>query len=257
MSYFNFRASEVSRGNNLSIAERASYISGRTLRDCYSERTFETLRDDVQHIEVYGPADMPAEYHDLQSLCDALNKAERRRDAQTAREIRGALPKELDLEENIRIARQFALANFVRNGLCVAAAFHEGRNPENLKHNNPHVHLLVSTRTVDFNGFNPKKAREFNQKRYLYTWREQFANAINVGYERNGLDIRVDHRSYRERGIIRIPRNYLSQADWKREQQGIRTPAGDVNREIQKRNEEIERIHNHELEYTPSVEHDR
>lgn len=66
--------------------------------------------------------------------------------------------------------------------------------------------------------------------------RESMARIQNEGYERNGFDIRVDHRSFRAQGIEREPKHRLRYNDYMREKAGERTRAGDYNREVEERN---------------------
>ena len=81
--------------------------------------------------------------------------------------------------------------NFIRQGLCAVAAIHQGRNVEDPSRDNPHVHIIVPTRTVGPEGFNKKKDREHDKRKYVKIWRKEWASAQNRAYERNGLDIRV------------------------------------------------------------------
>ena len=129
--------------------------------------------------------------------------------------------------------------NFIRQGLCAVAAIHQGKNVENPSRDNPHVHIIVPTRTVEAEGFSKKKDREHDKREYIKIWREEWASAQNRAYERNRLDIRVSHESLEAQGERdREPTPHLSRIDWQREQRGERTPAGDRKREIEERNRE-------------------
>lgn len=197
------------------------------------------------------------EYGDLQTLCNEIDRSEKRYDARTAKEFIGALPNELPVDEIIKIVVEFVKENFIKQGLAVMAAIHKGHNAEDMSRNNPHVHILVTTRTLNANGFNPKKLRELNQKKNVELWRKHWARLQNREYERNGLDIRVSHESLEVQGQKRIPTPHLSVADWQREISGQRTPAGDRKREILKKNrqaelEKTQLIHEREHSYSRS-----
>ena len=113
-------------------------------------------------------------------------------------------------------------------------------------------------RTVEREGFNKKKNRDFNNKKYLLLWRQCWAEVQNRGYERNGFKTRVSSDSYEVQGKDREPRKYLSRIDWEKEHQGIHTVRGDENRKIeqinknrkeQKRQREPERYNSQEREH--------
>lgn len=84
--------------------------------------------------------------------------------------------------------------------------------------------------------FQQKKDREHDKRPYIQHWREQWANVQNEAYARCGLDIRVNHESLEVQGINRVPTIHLSRIDWRKEQRGERTPAGDRKRAIEREN---------------------
>lgn len=241
MSIFHLEAGNVSRGKKQSLAGFANYITGERLHDSYRDMNYCRDREDVLYYKVFLPRNAPPDLRDLQYLCDKIEEAEKRKDARTARTFTGALPNELPLEEQVRIVGEFVNINFVEHGLCAIAAIHEGEKIDDPSRNNPHVHIAVSTRAVGPDGFNKKKDREHNNRKYIHIWRERWAAVQNRAYQRNRLDIRVSHKSLEAQGIDREPTSHISRIDWQREQQGERTPAGDRKREIEARNQERER----------------
>lgn len=236
MSNYHFEVSNISRGKGRSVTSSLSYISGRKLYDCYTGETYYHRRDDVLHWEVYQPPNAPSQFNNLQYLCNAINEAEKRYDSRTGREFICSLPNELLPSELIEIVDEYVEEHFVKKGLCAVAAIHEGQNENDPSKDNPHVHIIVSTRTVGSNGFNVKKDREHDKKRYVEIWREGWADVQNRAYERNGLEIRVSHKSLKVQGIHRKPIPYLSRIDYQKEERGIRTAAGDRRRAVQEDN---------------------
>ena len=98
-------------------------------------------------------------------LWNAAEAAERRKDAQVAREIVLALPAnaEVSTEDRIALARSFAETHFVSKGLAVQLdvhAPHEGDAES--ERANWHAHLLITTRRLEGEGFNAKKARDLD-----------------------------------------------------------------------------------------------
>ena len=239
MANFYVDVSTISRGKGRSVTKLANYISGQKLHDCYLGKTYYKKRSDILFCDILLPDQAPSEFSDLQYLCGKIEQAEKRYDARTAREIKASLPNELSLQENIRIVQEYIRINFLQRGLCAIAAIHEGRNAACPEKNNPHVHIIIPTRTVEPTGFCRKKLRELDKIENVTIWREQLANVLNLAYERNGLSVRVSHESLKVQGIYdREPVVHLSRIDWQKEQRGEHTPNGDKNRAIRQRNEE-------------------
>ena len=241
MANYHLEIKPISRGKGHSVTSRVSYISGRPLHDSYKDRLYSNPRKDVVRQIIFLPEAAPPEFQDFQHLCDEIEGAEVRKDARTAREFIGSLPNELSPGEWIRIIRDFITRNFVDHDLCAIAAIHRGHNMDDPSRNNPHVHIIVPTRTVGPDGFSEKKDREHDKREYILIWRKQWAEVQNRAYERNHLDIRVSHKSLEAQERDRQPTIHLSLADWQREKRGERTRAGDRKREIEERNREHDR----------------
>ena len=248
MANYHLEVDVISRGQGRSIVKAVSYIVGKRLHDTYNETTYYNNRQDVLYYEIFQPVNAPPEFHDLQKLCDEIDKVENRYDARTAREFKGSLPNELLARELVQIVNEYVASNFVDQGLCAIAAIHEGKNEADPSKNNPHVHIIVPTRFVEPTGFSKKKDREHNNKKYIDIWRKQWADVQNRAYERNELDIRVSHESLEVQGIDREPTIHISRIDWQKEKSGERTVVGDRKRDIKERNEERVRQRQLELE---------
>ena len=252
MANYHLEVSIISRGHGRSITKAISYISGEKLRDNYNRKTCYSHRQDVLFCRIFQPDNAPTEFYKLQNLCNEIDESEKRYDARTAREFKGSLPNELPIHELMQIVTDYIENNFVNYGLCAVAAIHEGRNENDPSKNNPHVHIIVPTRSVGTDGFSKKKDRKWDNKKYIGIWREQWAVEQNRAYERNGLDIRVSHESLEVQGKKdREPTIHLSLADWQKEKRGERTIAGDKKRAIEKRNKE--RILQRQLEQERSL----
>lgn len=236
MANYHLEVQVLSRGKGRSVSRLVNYISGKTIHDSRSGRTFYNRRHDVLDCRIFLPPHAPPNFHHLQDLCDAIEAAEVRWDARTAREFKGSLPNELPLQELQSIVADFVSRCFVSHDLCAIAAIHEGKHPSDPSRNNPHTHIIVPTRTVEPNGFSRLKDREHDKRAYIHFWREQWAFCQNIAYERNGLEIRVSHESLQVQGIIRTPTIHLSRIDWQKEQRGERTSAGDRKRAIEAQN---------------------
>ncbi len=78
-------------------------------------------------------------------------KAERGKNAQLAYSFDIALQNEFSLEENIALARQFLLENFVSRGMVVDFAVHQP-DREDGGIPNPHFHVLCPIRPIKQDG---------------------------------------------------------------------------------------------------------
>jgi ATP-dependent exoDNAse (exonuclease V) alpha subunit len=250
MAIFYLDVKYISRNQGRSSVAAAAYRSGEKLHNKYDGLTHDfTKKKGIVYNEILLPDAAPREFFDREKLWNAVEEAEKRKDARTAREVVIALPNELTLEEQINLARQYATDNFVSQGMCADVAIHQSRHPhrqdeqdpdiekdKDITPDNPHAHILLTTRPVDNSGFSPKKNREWDKREKVLLWREQWANTQNQEYERKGLTQRVSHESYIARGIDREPTEHLGHKAASLERRGIRTEIGDKNRAVMARN---------------------
>lgn len=260
MAMYHFQEKIVSRGKGKSFAQQMAYILRDKIRDCKSGSVYDfRSRKDLEFRGVFLPDGAPLCLLDPQVLTDALDRTERRRDAQLARSFHLALPVELSPEQRVQLLRDFCNDMFVSQGYCVAAAIHCGEitpsrrmadlEPVHELDKNPHGHLLVPFRMVDKEGFQSTKrqSRTHNNREYLIKLRERWAEYINRAYREAGLDLSVSHKSLaeqaRERGQepTRFPTPYIGQRSFSLEKQGIHTSRGDRYREIMRRNRTLQR----------------
>lgn len=76
----------------------------------------------------------------------------------------------------------------------------------------------------------------------LDMWREAWADMVNARLEENGLDCRIDHRSYVDQELDLIPTVHEGPHVRKMEKKGIRTEKGELNRWIKVTNRMIRNI---------------
>ena len=229
---YHMEVSTLSRGKGRSLGASLSYISGKKIHDRYSGKTYRHRRFDLVQCRVYLPPSSPNALRDLQCLCDELNKAEKRKDARTGRLFICSLPNELVPGEWAKIVKDFIEENFVAKGLCAVAAIHRGTNRDFPSKNNPHVHIIVSTRTVGPEGFNPQKDREHDKRCYIEIWRRAWAEVQNRAYERCHIEKRISHESLRVQGIDRKPLRHVNYVDWQRAERQRRIQAKELAREL-------------------------
>ena len=157
-----------------------------------------TRKSGVVHSEIVLPQNAPKEFQYRSTLWNAVEKSEKRKDSQTAREIDIALPIEFDLQEQTELVRDYIKENFVDKGMCADFAIHDKKD------GNPHAHIMLTTREVSNNGFEGKN-REWNKTEYLEQWREKWADICNERLQSKGVNERIDHRTLEAQGIDREP----------------------------------------------------
>ncbi len=211
----------------------AAYRSGDELRECDDGVIVHdyTRKKGVVHSEIVLPKDAPPEFVDRQTLWNAVEASERRKDAQLAREIVIALQREFDLKEQKEILREYIKENFTDKGMVTDFSIHDKKD------GNPHAHILLTFREVTPKGFGLKNT-DWNETKLFLEWRKSWADVNNRMFERKCLEERIDHRSYKSRGIDREPMVHLGHKDAALERKGVKTEKGNHNREVQKRNQE-------------------
>ena len=125
MAIYHFSAKMISRAIGSSALAAAAYRSASRLHDERLDRHHDfSNKAGVVHSEVMLPDGAPERLADRASLWNAVEGAEKRIDAQLAREIEFAIPRELDQAEGIRLAREFVQAEFVARGMIADLNVH-------------------------------------------------------------------------------------------------------------------------------------
>lgn len=199
MAIYHCSAKIIGRSSGRSAVASAAYRAGEKIKNERDGVLHDySRRRGVVYKEIILPHDAPLEYYDRKTLWNAVEFAEKRCDAQTAREVEVALPYELNLQEDIALLREFIDKNFVDLGMCADFAVH------NKGDNNPHAHILLTMREVSERGFG-KKNRDWNHPKYLERWREDWERCVNKRLQERGIDERIDHRTLEAQGLDREP----------------------------------------------------
>lgn len=241
MADYRLSAQVISRKAGRSAVASAAYRSASQMRD---ERTGEMhdfrKKGGLVHEEILAPENAPDWMHDREQLWNAVEAAERRKDAQLAREIQLSLPHELTPEQRLELVRGFVQGQFVDRGMIADLAVHEpGKFGDDRNH---HAHIMLTMRELTGEGFGQKN-RDWNSREVLEQWREQWAQHQNRDLERYGHTARVDHRSYEDRGIDREPTQHLGPTAHEMEQRGEPSRIGDENRAREERNSDRAQDH--------------
>ena len=145
-------------------------------------------RGGVNASEILAPPGSPAWALSRETLWNRVESAERRQDAQVAREIRVAIPCELSRDAGRDLVRDYVRREFVDRGMVADVAWHDEDGP------NPHSHILLTMRRIEHEDFG-KKAREWNGREPILGWREAWADCANQALAAHGSHERIDHRT--------------------------------------------------------------
>lgn len=233
-----------------SAVASASYRSGETLYDMRAEKTFDyRAKEDVVHTEIMTPEHAPVWASDRQMLWNQVEQVEKRKDAQLARDIIAALPRELNHEQQIALVREFVQTQFVGQGMCADIAIHDKLASDGK--NQPHCHIMLTLRDVTNEGF-AKKNREWNNRTLVSAWRDAWADTTNRHLEAAGRSERLSLESYAAQGIDKVPGEHMGAQAWNMEKKGKETGKGDKNREIEHANEVQELVKKYDRRDAPA-----
>ena len=246
MALYHFHVGQIKRSAGRSAVECAAYRAGEKLySEYYGLVSDYTRKGGVVYSEILLPLHAPCGYADRQTLWNAVEDAERNRNAQLAYSFDIALQNEFTLDENIALARKFLLDNFVTRGMIADFAVHQPDKDGGIP--NPHFHVMCPIRPLNLDGIWGAKQRrvyradgkfdavpttDWGQPETLEAWREAWAAMCNTKFEEKGLTCRIDHRSYERQGIEQIPTVHEGVAVRQMEAKGIMTDKGEHNRWI-------------------------
>ena len=269
MALFHFTVTQTKRSKGQSAIASAAYRSGEKLySEYYGEYSDYTRKGGVICSDILLPPHALKEYADRQTLWNAVEKAERGKNAQLAYSFEISLQNEFSLEENIALAREFLFREFVSRGMTVDVSFHE-KECEDGGTPNPHFHFLCPIRPMEQDGtwgikqrreyvldeegnrirdangkyvFNAVPTTDWGSPETLEHWREAWAEMCNAKFAEKGLDVRIDHRSYERQGVDLLPTIHEEATVRAMEKKGIRTEKGEFNRWIKATNAVIKDI---------------
>jgi len=225
----------ISRGGGRSATAAAAYRAAEKIAD---ERTGEThdytRKQGVLHSEILTPDDAPTWTRDRAKLWNAIESAEKRKDAQLAREVIVALPHELDETQHLDLLHGYIREQFTSKGMIADLAIHTPSKEGDER--NHHAHILLTMREVTPDGFGGK-VREWNAKANVYDWRQAWERHANQALEKAGLDCRIDARSHAAKGLDQEPRQHLGVHATGIERRGGQSEIGNENRAIEARND--------------------
>ena len=210
MAIYHFSAKVIARANGSSALAAAAYRSASRLHDQRLDRHHDfSNKAGVVHSEILLPDGAPQDFADRETLWNAVETAEVRKDAQLAREVEFAIPRELDQAEGIRLSRDFVSNEFVSRGMIADLNVHWDMDADGEP--KPHAHVMLTMREVGEDGFGAK-VRDWNRTDLLEQWREAWADHVNQRLAELDIDARIDHRSLEAQGIDLEPQHKIGPA---------------------------------------------
>jgi MobA/MobL family len=243
MAIYLLNVKPFSRRKGGRVTRAAAYRAGERIRDERTGQTYNfSFREDVVHKEILLPAQFAGNAamdwaRDRPTLWNCVERTNFRV-ARLGRDVMVVLPAELTATQRVQLARRFGQELSERYRAGVDLAVHLPRRPSGeLNH---HAHLLMTPRLVTPEGIGSRTILELSgkelralglgsSKNELLLMRERWAQITNEALRDAGLDVRVDHRSHKARGIDREPGLVLPYVISRIERDtGMPTRAGDA-----------------------------
>lgn len=211
MAIYHLHVQTLSRGKGRSATAAAAYRAGERIVDVRTGEVHDyTRKGGVFHREVLLPQGAAPWMSDRSQLWNAVELSEKRSDSRVAREMDVALPRELPRALMLELGVSWVRSEAVGLGMVADVCFHD------LDGDNPHFHVLLTTRKVDEGGFGAKVRswdgwgrRSSPNGSLVERWRESWGLAANEMLARAGRMERIDHRSLAAQGVDRPPTVHL------------------------------------------------
>jgi ATP-dependent exoDNAse (exonuclease V) alpha subunit len=245
MAQFSWSMQIIKRSVGRSSVAAAAYRAGERLHDERRGVTYDYCkRSGVERCEILLPKDAPAWCAGLtrEALWNRVEAHEKRKDAQTARELRIMIPREVPAQARVELIRNYVQTSFVAKGMIADVAWHNKIASDGREQ--PHAHVMLTMRPLAAHGFGPKarhdwvadptgrthpdgrpvivvsNADSWNCPDYFERCREDWEIIANDALERAGSEARIDRRSLLARGLSRLPEPALRLAYYLRDLYG-------------------------------------
>src|SRR3546814_7186568 len=125
MAIYHFSAKVISRANGSSAVASAAYRAAERLHDDRLGRDHDfSNKAGVVHSEILAPEGAPERLNDRATLWNEVEAGEKRKDAQLVREVEFSIPRELNQQQGIQLARAFVEKQFVERGMVAEMTAH-------------------------------------------------------------------------------------------------------------------------------------
>ncbi|MDX3908195.1 MAG: Ti-type conjugative transfer relaxase TraA [Sphingobium sp.] len=234
MAIFHFSVKVISRASGRSAVAAAAYRSAEQLHDERLDRSHDfTNKPGVVHSQIMLPQGAPEHLSDRARLWNEVEASEKRKDAQLAREVEFAIPREMTQAQGIALARDFVAQEFVARGMIADLNVHWDIGSDGMA--KPHAHVMLTMREVGEDGFSAK-VRDWNRADLVEQWRERWAEHVNARLAELDIDARIDHRSLQDQGIALEPQDKIGPAAARMGERGLESERIEDHRAVAQRN---------------------
>ncbi|HEL0002267.1 TPA: MobA/MobL family protein [Streptococcus equi subsp. zooepidemicus] len=258
----------VSRSKGHSVLAKAAYNARDKLRDEYYVKIHDySKKDDLVFSKMFLPEHIPKEFSNREYLWNSVEKIEKSKNSQLARNLLFTLPRELNEEDRIKLISEFIEENFTSKGMIADCNIHNPTASDNEEQ--PHAHILLTLREIDEQGnWKPKSRKvyildengekiklksgnyksrkvnlnDWNEPNKAKEWRENFSKKANEYLAKNNIQKRIDPRTFEEQGREELPQIHLGTSSYQMEKKGIQTERGNHNRKIIALNAEVKKL---------------
>jgi len=234
MAIYHFSVQVIGRASGRSAVSAAAYRAGERLHDERLDRPQDfRARSGVEHSEIMLPENAPEVWRNRERLWNDVEAFEKRKDAQLAREVEFAIPREMSKAEGIELARDFVQSEFVDRGMIADLNVHWDISSDGQP--KPHAHVMLTMREATPESFG-QKVRAWNDHENVERWRERWADHVNARLAELDIDARIDHRSLAEQGIDLEPQSKIGGPAQRMEEAGQLADRAELHREIAREN---------------------
>ena len=282
MSIYHLTISNVSRAKGSSSCASLSYITAEKVHEDRTNQNYNygSRKERVIAKDTFLPADAPEQYKNPSTLFNDLENFEKAENARTAKKIEMALPREFDLDTQKQVIGDYIKNNITSKGYACSCAIHCDKDG-----NNPHCHILIANRPLvqgewaikdkkvyqlDSDGnripvLDPNTGKQkigakgrkmwkrvsispnlLDSKDYLQDLRKNWAEECNKHLDPAQ---HIDHRSYEDRGIDRLPTVHEGYAAKRLEALGHISERSELNRRIRAINDSKAELEKEKREY--------
>lgn len=257
MAIFHLSTKPISRSSGRSSTASAAYRAACKIED---KRTGLTHDYSKKSGVFFSECLILDKYNDLveidrSQLWNTAEKAEKRKDGRTAREIVINLPHEVS--DDLRKTMVYEFAQYLISELNVAVDYSIHRPDKEGDNRNHHCHIMMTTRTakldndkivladktrLELSNTKLDKLKLPKTQTQITDIREKWASVANTFLQVANVDERIDHRSFAERCIEQKPTIKMGWRSMNAERKNHHTKKGDINRQIKSDNEQIDEL---------------
>lgn len=169
----------VKRSKGASVVAKAAYNARERIEDERYGKTYDySKKEDLVFSKVFLPDHVPSRYEDRSLLWNEIEKIEKAKNSQLARNLLFVLPRELTDKENLMLLEEFIKENFTDKGMIADCNVHKPMASDEKE--NPHAHILLTLREMDKQG-------QWKQKSYKQKILDENGKTIKLssGYDKS------------------------------------------------------------------------